>query len=122
VVAADPAVSTTAQNVTVAQLMSAAATVPSDSTGWGADQVPDCHTETEPSDRATRHRLEVAHDTEKVSVAESGIAWAGDHVDPFHTMACPVRSTAMQNFGVGHDTEWSSDWPGEACRVQVVPS
>ena len=61
--AAEPAVSTTAQNVTVAQLMSAAATVPSDSTGWGGDQVPDCHTETEPSDRATRHRPEVGDTT-----------------------------------------------------------
>ena len=57
-----------------------------------------------------------------MSVSESGMAWAGDHVDPSHTMACPVRSTAMQNFVVGHDTEWSSDWPGEACRVHDVPS
>ena len=27
----------------------------------------------------------------------------------------------MQNVVVGHDTEWSSDWPGEACRVHEVP-
>ena len=108
-VAADPAVSATAQNKAEAQLTAAAATVPSCRTGCGADQVPDRQTDTDPSDRATRHRLAVGHETENVSVAESGMGCAGDHDDPFQRIAWPVRSTAMQNFAVGHDTEWSSD-------------
>jgi len=120
-VAADPDESTRAQNVVVGQLILAAAWVPSCSTGCGRLQLPDCQTETEPSDRATAQWEAVAHDTEYVREPTPGMDWAIVHIDPSKTRACPVRSRAMQKVVVGHDTECSTDWPGEEFRVQVAP-
>ena len=96
--------------------------MPSSRTGCGADHVPDCQTDTEPSERATRHRPAEGHDTEKVSEPAPGMGRGRVHAVPSKTMAWPVRSTAMQNVGVGHDTEWRSDWPGDAWCDHVVPS
>lgn len=59
--AADPDVSTRAQNVGDAQLTLAPATVPSWSTDSGTDQVPERQVDTDPSDRATRRWLAVGH-------------------------------------------------------------
>ena len=62
--ATDPDESTRAQNVVVGQLIRAVAWVPSCTADCGRPQLPDCQTETEPSDRATTQWDAVAHDTE----------------------------------------------------------
>ena len=106
----------------VGQLMSALASEPSVSTARVGPQAPDCQVATEPSDRATRHRVDVGHDTEKVSAPAPGTGWPTDQVEPSDTRTWPVRSTAMQKRVVGHETECRSDCPGDGRVVHDLPS
>ena len=62
--ATEPEELTRAQNVALAQLMSAVASVPSLVTVVGALQAPDRQVATEPSERATLHVDRDGHDTE----------------------------------------------------------
>lgn len=60
----EPDESTTAQNAGEAQLMAALAREPSWNTAASDPQVPDCHVETVPSERATLQKEVVGHETE----------------------------------------------------------